>query len=157
MSSLSSCLWLLWSITLNTSSPVGRIVVVLVWIFITASVIIVWTLHCQFALLKFTITHLVSNNSVVLMEGPLLWFDECMGMHSHHNLFGWLISYHSGGLLFVIQSLVFALMMFWMMVGIGYKCLVLFTHVAFCVWCFANEIWGMITMVSLGLNDNRTG
>jgi hypothetical protein len=52
-----------------------------------------------------------------------------------------------------IQSLVFALIIIQMIADIGYKCLVFLMHVALCVWCFSNEILGMVTMFFLGPND----
>jgi hypothetical protein len=47
---------------------IGRMVVVLVWHLVTASVIIAINLTLSIALLKFTVTLLMSNNSVLLME-----------------------------------------------------------------------------------------
>jgi hypothetical protein len=52
MLGLSSCYGLLWSITLNMDSPIGRMEVVLVWHLVTASVIIAKNLTFPIALLS---------------------------------------------------------------------------------------------------------
>jgi hypothetical protein len=71
LSSLSSCYGLLWSITLNTDSPIGRM---------DSRVGMEFSYHlCDNSdkpyiancTSKFTVTRLMSNNSVFLMEGPL--------------------------------------------------------------------------------------
>jgi hypothetical protein len=73
-------------------------------------------------------------------------------MRSFHNLLGRLTFYNSGELMVDKQSLVFALMVIWMIGWSWYKFLMLLMHVVLCVWCFLQkEIMGMVTVVFFGV------
>jgi hypothetical protein len=75
-------LWIIMVDYLEYRLAIGRMVVVLVWNLVTASVIIAINLTLPIALLKFTVTLLMSNNSVLLMEKVLPRFDSMRGYAS---------------------------------------------------------------------------